>query len=172
MKKLIVTLAILATGAVKANTGGTLFINSNNTEASLLISESMVDGDLSKLFDQMKIEAVGTEARKTKTFQISNGRFSFICNKGFFISSPPSTSCTFKIKAGNNTNDITTLISKTSGQKVATISMNELFAKDLDGIFPVDSNGLTDYFLKTENGFVLEANGVISGNFNIGFSGQ
>ncbi len=172
MKKLIFTLAIFFAGAVNADTGGALFINSNNTEANLVINEGLVDGDLSKLFDQMKIEATGTETKKTKSFQLSNGRFSFVCNKGFFTSSPPSTSCTFKIKAGSNTGDINTFISKTGGQKVATVGMTQVFSKELDGIFPADSSGLTDYLFKTENGVSLEAKGASWGNFTIGFSGQ
>ena len=172
MKKLIFILAIFFAGAVKADIGGALFINANNTEAKLLINETMVDGDLSKLFDRMKIEATGTETKKTKAFQLSNGRFSFVCNKGFFTSTPPSTSCTFVIKGGTNTGDINTFISKVGGNKVATVGMTQAFSQELDGVFPADSSGLTEYLLKIENGVSLEAQGATWGNFTIGFAGQ
>ena len=168
----MVTLAIFFSGMAYADNSGVLFINSNNSEAKLLINEAIVDGELSKLFDQMKIDETRTETKKIKTFQMSNGRFSLICNKGFFISSPPSTSCTFTIKSGENTSDINTFISKTSGQKVATVRMTQVFSKELDSIFPADSSGLTNYLFKTENGVSLEANGATWGNFTIEFSGQ
>lgn len=172
MKKLIFTLTIFFAGTVNANISGALFITSGNTEAKLVINEGMVDGDLSKLFDQMKIAATGTNTKKTKTFQLSNGRFSFVCNKVVSTSSPPSTSCTFVIKTGSDTGDINTFISKTASQKVATIGMTKVFSLELAGIFPSDSSGLSNYLLKTENEASLEAIGSNLGNFTIGFAGR
>ncbi len=172
MKRLIFTLVIFFTGTARSDISGALFINADNTKAKLLINEAKMDGNLSQLFDQMKIEASGTETKRTKSFQMSNGRFSFVCNKGVVISSPPTTSCTFVIKAGENTGDISTSIARTNGQKVATVGMTQTFAQELDGIFPADSNGITGYFLETTNGLSLEARGTSGGNFTIGFSGR
>lgn len=172
MKKIMVTLATFFVGVVNADTGGALFINSDNTEANLVINEGLVDGNLSKLFDQMKIVVTGTEVKKTKFFQMSNDRFSFVCNKSFFTNSLPSTSCTFKIKAGSNTGGINTFISQNGVQKVANIGMSQVFSKELNGVFPADPSGLTGYLLKIENSVTLEADGASWGNFMIRFSGQ
>jgi hypothetical protein len=146
-----------------------LFIDSGNTRATLLINEAIEDGNLSKLFDQIKVEETGTDSIKLKSFQLSNQRFALSCKKAYFTHTPPSTSCSFMILAGDNGDDVNTMIVKLDGLKSETIETSARFSKEMDGIFPSDRAGKIYYSLKLENGVRLDVVGSGRGNLTIDF---
>lgn len=172
MKNLLLISIVMVSLSAKAEIGGAVFVNSNNTEAKLVVNETMIDGDLSKLFDQMKVAETGSATKKTKTFALKNGRFGFICNKGLFTSTPPSTSCTFFIKHGENTSDINTFISTLGDQKVAILGISQIISRELNGIFPTDTNNSFSYILSLANKVGFEVQGSTLGTMTIGFSAR
>lgn len=163
-------LSLFVAGFAHAGSNGAVLIYTNNAQAKLLINESMEDGALSQLFDQMKIKETGNTSTKKKFFQLSNARFELVCNKGLSISSPPSTSCVFTILAGENNTSVNTSISKIGTQKVASIETTEILSKELSGIFPADAKGTINYFLKLDNGIIFEVNGSASDKLTLAFS--
>ena len=172
MNKIFLFVFTIFSISAHADVSAAVFVNSNNTEAKLLINEGMIDGDLSKLFDRMKIAVTGTNIKKTKTFMLKNGRFGFTCNKRYFASTPPATSCTFFIKQGENNNDINTFISKTGDQALASIGMTQIISNELKDIFPADAGGNIGYVLKLPNQVTLEVRGATWGNLVVSFSAQ
>jgi hypothetical protein len=78
---------------------------------------------------------------------------------------PPSTSCTFVIKSGSNTNDINTFILKAGNEKVATLGVTSTFSSELERVF-----GNLDYSFKVPGGVISEFKIVGWGNSIIGFS--
>lgn len=170
MKVFIFALVCFGFCAAQASNGGALFLNADNTQAKLVLNESREDGGLSKLFDQMQIDPTGSETTKRKSMQMANGRFSFVCNKAVLIVSPPATSCTFVISAGENSNDVTTTITKSSVHKNASIAVNGTLSQALKGIFPADANESVDYLFKTENEASLKVLGSVGGALTIEFA--
>jgi hypothetical protein len=169
MKYLFAALSIFSLPA-HADFNGMLAINSANTQAKLVMNEEKVDGDLSRLFDKMGGTETSQGQTKSKTFALSNNRFSFTCKKSFLNPNPPATSCTMTILAGENSGDINTFISKSADRNVAVLGMNPTFGKELQRVFPEDSSGMVDFFIKTDNGVGLEVKGASWGNMTIGFS--
>jgi hypothetical protein len=158
--------------SARADAFAAMFVNKRNTEAKLLLSENTVNGELSKLFDQMNVPETGNATRKAKAFTLKNGRFAFTCDKGFNGSNPPSTVCTFIIKQGENSGDINTVISAVGNQKAASISMTQAISSELAGIFPTDSNNSVSYLLSYPNNVAFEVQGSTSANMTIGFSAK
>lgn len=172
MNKLVLVLIAMISISAKADPFAAVFINAKNTEAKLLLTENLMDGELSKLFDQMKVTERGTPTRKTKEFALKNGRFGFSCNKGLSGSNPPSTVCTFFIKQGENSSDINTFISKIGNEQVASLGVSPVISSELNGIFPADSANSVSYVLSYPNKVVFEVKGSTFGNLTIGFSAR
>ncbi|HXH31816.1 MAG TPA: hypothetical protein VNJ01_13470 [Bacteriovoracaceae bacterium] len=121
--------------SVLAEAGGAIFIKPDSSVATIVINEIMVHGDLSKLFDQIKLEPNSDGTKLTKKFISSHDRFEFVCNKSVHSQSAPSTSCTFHIMAGENTSDINTTIWKSGNEKRALLGVSYAFSKELEEVF-------------------------------------
>ncbi len=133
-------------------------------------SASHCSGSVNSKFDSLGGKETSQGITKTKTLALSNNRFNFTCKKSFLNPNPPVTSCTLTIRAGDNTGDLNTFISKSADRKVAILDMSQTFAMELDKVFPGDSSGMVNFFLKTDNEAGLEVKGASWGNMTIGFS--
>jgi hypothetical protein len=74
------------------------------------------------------------------------------------------------IRSGENTSDVNTFIKKSSDRNVAVLGLSQEFVKELDKVFPGDSSGMVNFFIKTDNQAGLEVKGASLGNMVIGFS--
>jgi hypothetical protein len=172
MNKFILMAITMVSISAHADVLALVFVNARNTEAKILINETSLDGDMSKFFDQMKIKQTGSATRQTKTFTLKNGRFGLTCNKGVFTSTPPSTSCVFIIKQGENNGDIKTVISKNGNTMSANFEVSPAISSELTGIFPADANNTVSYVLSLPKNVAFEVQGSTSGNMTIGFSAK
>ncbi len=160
--KFLFTLAILVSldSLAADKPTGTLAINSDQSQALLVMAE-YEPGKLAELYEQMKLPA----KENVKAIKLSNARFGLRCAK----ESSVATSCIFSIRMGDDSGDINTSIHTVGKDKAAIVGMTQVFGKELQGVFPSESNGAVKYVLNFPP-VTLEVRGSTSGHMVIGLS--
>lgn len=163
----ILAISFFSTLQLQAKISGTIVINNEQTEAKLMIYEVMGAGELSKLYDQMRVNEVIEKNTRSKSFKLSNNLFLINCQN--IKGNMATTNCTFTIRKGQPSEDFQSEIFTSTDKKYAFFKTSSRFSHELEDIFPIQSNGTILYALQLPNYITVDVNGSIQGPLTLGF---
>lgn len=168
-KKIVLFFGVTLTlVSAQAQTSGKLMVNPDHSQAVLTLTETSSAGQLSQLFDQMKITQTGTVQSRIKAINHSSGQFSVYCQKNVLAGAPPTTQCTWVIKTGVDTDQVRAVIMVAGAKKIALLEFAFTSAQEIVGLFPTVPSGV--FVMNVPGGISLRVTGANTKSVAIQFS--